>query len=59
MGMLMNTSDPMRIAMRTASLGAVDAAMLGGNRTRLQYADKQKPRIDNAWKKWIGGEFGV
>ena len=55
---VMNTSDPMRIAMRTASLGVIDAAMLGSDRTRLQYADKQSG-ISNAWKKWIGELRGL
>jgi hypothetical protein len=53
-----NTADPMRIAMRTASLGVIDAAMRSSDRTRLQYADKQAG-ISNAWKKWIGEVRGL
>ncbi|MBK7945260.1 MAG: S46 family peptidase [Flavobacteriales bacterium] len=45
--------DPMRIGMRTASLGVIDAAMASSDRLRLMYADKQAG-ISNAWKKWIG-----
>ncbi|HRH38363.1 MAG TPA: S46 family peptidase, partial [Flavobacteriales bacterium] len=55
---VMNTSDPMRIAMRTASLGVIDAAMRSSDKTRLQYADKQSG-ISNAWKKWIGELRGL
>jgi hypothetical protein len=55
---IMNTSDPMRIAMRTASLGVIDAAMRSSDRTRIQYADKQSS-ISNAWKKWIGELRGL
>ncbi len=55
---VLNTADPMRIAMRTASLGVIDAAMRASDRTRLQYADKQAG-ISNAWKKWIGEVRGL
>lgn len=55
---IMNTSDPMRIAMRTASLGVIDAAMRSSDLTRIQYADKQAS-ISNAWKKWIGELRGL
>jgi len=53
-----NTSDPARIAMRTASLGVIDAAMRSSDRLRLLYADKQAG-ISNAWKKWIGELRGI
>ena len=55
---VMNTADPLRIAMRTASLGVIDAAMRSSDRTRLQYADKQSG-ISNSWKKWIGEVRGL
>ncbi len=55
---VMEKADPMRIAMRTASLGVIDAAMRSNDRTRLQYADKQAG-ISNAWKKWIGELRGL
>lgn len=51
-------ADPMRIAMRTASLGVIDAAMRSSDHTRLLYADKQAS-ISNAWKKWIGELRGL
>lgn len=50
--------DPMRIAMRTAGLGVIDAAMGESDRLRLMYADKQAG-ISNAWKKWIGEQRGL
>jgi hypothetical protein len=50
--------DPMRIGMRTASLGVIDAAMTSSDRLRLMYADKQAG-ISNAWKKWIGQQRGL
>ena len=50
--------DPARIAMRTASLGVIDAAMASSDRLRLMYADKQAG-ISNAWKKWIGELRGI
>ncbi|MBK9175747.1 MAG: S46 family peptidase, partial [Flavobacteriales bacterium] len=52
------TQDPMRVAMRTASLGVIDAAMRSSDALRLQYADKQSG-ISNAWKKWIGEMRGL
>jgi Peptidase S46 len=55
---VMSTADPVRIAMRTASLGVIDAAMRSSDKLRLQYADKQSG-ISNAWKKWIGELRGL
>ena len=55
---VMNVSDPLRIRMRRASLDVIDAAMLANERTRIQYANKQKG-ISNAWKKWIGEVRGL
>jgi tetratricopeptide (TPR) repeat protein len=51
-------SDPMRIRMREASLGVIDAAMRNSDLTRIQYADKQSS-ISNAYKKWIGELRGL
>jgi hypothetical protein len=51
-------ADPVRIAMRTASLEVIDAAMRSSDLTRIQYADKQSS-ISNAWKKWIGELRGL
>ncbi|HRH70491.1 MAG TPA: S46 family peptidase [Flavobacteriales bacterium] len=55
---VMNTSDPLRIKMREAGLGVIDAAMRSSDRTRIQYADKQSS-ISNAYKKWIGEVRGL
>lgn len=55
---VINTSDPMRIEMRTACLNVMDAAMRSSDKTRLQYADKQAG-ISNAWKKWQGELRGL
>lgn len=55
---VMNTSDPLRIAMREASLGVIDAAMRTSDRTRIQYASKQSG-ISNSYKKWIGEVRGL
>lgn len=50
--------DPLRIEMRTASLNVINAAMLGSERVKLQYAGKQS-RISNGWKKWQGEVQGL
>lgn len=50
--------DPLRIEMRTASLNVIDAAMLGSEKVKLQYASKQS-RISNGWKKWKGEVQGL
>ncbi|HMN06513.1 MAG TPA: S46 family peptidase [Flavobacteriales bacterium] len=50
--------DPLRIEMRTASLNVIDAAMLGSEKVKLQYANKQS-RISNGWKKWKGEVQGL
>ncbi len=55
---VMNVIDPLRIEMRTASLKVIDAAMLGSEKAKLQYASKQS-RISNGWKKWIGEVRGL
>ncbi|HEX2615919.1 MAG TPA: S46 family peptidase, partial [Flavobacteriales bacterium] len=55
---VMNTSDPVRIRMREASLSVIDAAMLSSDRTRIQYASKQSS-ISNSYKKWIGEVRGL
>jgi len=55
---VMSTADPLRIRMRAASLGVIDAAMRSSDRTRIQYADKQSS-ISNAYKKWIGELRGL
>ena len=55
---VLNTADPLRIKMRSASLAVIDAAMRSSDKTRIQYADKQAG-ISNAYKKWIGEVRGL
>lgn len=55
---VMNTSNPMKIGMRETSLNVIDAAMASDDKIRIQYAAKQA-RISNAYKKWIGQNFGL
>ncbi|MEZ4739665.1 MAG: S46 family peptidase [Flavobacteriales bacterium] len=55
---VMRTADPMRIAMRRASLEEIDGAMRSSDHLRIQYADKQSG-ISNAYKKWIGELRGL
>lgn len=50
--------DPMRIAMRRASLEVIDQAMRSSDLVRIQYAAKQAS-ISNAYKKWIGELRGI
>ncbi|HEY0978563.1 MAG TPA: S46 family peptidase [Flavobacteriales bacterium] len=52
------TNDPLRIAMREASLNVIDAAMRADDLTRIQYASKQSG-ISNSYKKWIGEVRGL
>lgn len=55
---VMNKSNPLKIGMRETSLGIIDAAMASDDKIRIQYAAKQA-RISNAYKKWIGQNFGL
>ncbi len=55
---LIETLNPSRIAMRTASLEVINAAMQEDDATRIAYSAKQS-RIANAWKKWIGQNEGL
>ncbi len=55
---IQEVQDPMRIAMRRASLEVIDQAMRSSDRTRIQYAAKQAS-ISNAYKKWIGELRGI
>ncbi len=55
---VLDVQNPMRISMREASLGVIDAAMRSSDQNRIQYAAKQS-RISNAYKKWIGQSRGL
>ena len=55
---LIETLNPTRIGMRTASLEVINSAMRADDGTRIAYAAKQS-RIANAWKKWIGQNEGL
>ncbi|MFN2423618.1 MAG: S46 family peptidase [Cryomorphaceae bacterium] len=55
---VLERANPARKAMREASLGVIDAAMLSSDTIRIQYAAKQS-RISNAHKKWIGQTMGL
>jgi hypothetical protein len=55
---ILEVINPMRIKMREASLGVIDAAMRQDELTKIQYAAKQS-RISNAYKKWIGQSKGL
>jgi len=57
-GHLIEVLNPIRIAMRSASLEVINAAMRADDATRIAYAAKQS-RISNAWKKWIGQNEGL
>ncbi len=50
--------NPVRIAMRDASLEVINEAMAASDKTRIQYAAKQSG-ISNAWKKWRGQSRGL
>ncbi|MFK7932059.1 MAG: S46 family peptidase [Saprospiraceae bacterium] len=55
---IMDVLDPAKIAIRTAALDVINAAMQADKQTKIQYASKQA-RIANAWKKWIGESQGL
>jgi hypothetical protein len=55
---LIETLNPVRIGMRSASLDIINSAMRSDDATRIAYAAKQS-RIANAWKKWIGQNEGL
>ncbi|MFN5323293.1 MAG: S46 family peptidase [Bacteroidota bacterium] len=54
----MEVNNPARIAIRTARLNIIDAAMRSSDKLRIQYAAKQA-NIANAWKKWQGEQKGL
>ncbi|MFM7902336.1 MAG: S46 family peptidase, partial [Bacteroidota bacterium] len=55
---IMEVNNPARIAIRTARLEIIDAAMRSSDKLRIQYAAKQAS-IANAWKKWQGEQKGL
>lgn len=54
----LNKSNPMRIAMRDASLAVLEQYVRAEDQVRIQYTSKQSG-IANAWKKWIGQQMGL
>lgn len=50
--------NPIRIAMRDASLSVINAARSESPAMKIAYADKQSS-VANAWKKWIGQNKGL
>ena len=55
---VMSMSDPLRIAMRGASLNVITAAMNADAATKIQYYSK-RGSIANGWKKWQGELQGL
>lgn len=55
---ILENQNPLRIAMREAALGVIDARMRVSDELRIKYAAKQA-RISNAYKKWIGESKGL
>ena len=52
------TSDPMKIAIRTERLGIISEAQASDPALRIHYAAKHAA-IANAWKKWQGEVLGI
>ena len=52
------TSDPMKIAIRTGRLGIISAAQESDPALRIHYAARHAS-IANAWKKWQGEVLGI
>ena len=55
---IVSVTNPLFIYMRETSLGIIDAAMASDDEIRIKYAAKQAS-ISNAYKKWIGQNFGL
>ncbi|MCX7651069.1 MAG: S46 family peptidase [Flavobacteriales bacterium] len=55
---IQKSEDAARVAMRTAGLNVLHAAMKRSDTVRIQYAAKEA-RISNAWKKWQGEIKGL
>ena len=55
---VVNTSNPMKIALRTIRLDIISEAQSKDVATRIAYAAKHA-NIANAWKKWQGESLGI
>lgn len=56
--MVKNYLNPKMIAIRTAKIDIMEAAINSDNLIRIQYSGK-KSGLANAWKKWIGENQGL
>ncbi|HUN01615.1 MAG TPA: S46 family peptidase [Niabella sp.] len=55
---IVNSSDPIKIDIRTNALGIMDNYMRSNEGIKIQYA-KKYASIANAWKKWQGEVLGL
>lgn len=55
---IVNSSDPIKIDIRTNALGIMDKYMRSDEGIKIQYA-KKYASIANAWKKWQGEVLGL
>lgn len=58
MDLLVNTTDPNRVMVRTERLSIIDDAMRSSEAIHIQYAAKQRT-LANGWKKWQGEVKGL
>jgi len=56
--MILNTTNPERIKVRTEKLRIMDDAMRSSEKLHIQYAAKQSS-VSNGWKKWQGESKGL
>lgn len=56
--LIANTSDPVKVKLRTIRLGIMGEEMAKSNLVRIQYAAKRNGAA-NAWKKWQGEMKGL
>jgi len=56
--LIANTSDPVKVKLRTIRLGIMGEEMAKSNLVRIQYAAKRNGAA-NAWKKWQGEMMGL
>ncbi|WP_281614446.1 S46 family peptidase [Flammeovirga sp. SubArs3] len=55
---VVNTSNPIKIAMREKTIEILDKNMAASDEVRIKYSAK-KARVANAYKKWIGESKGL